>query len=201
MCIFLHSFKRIICIAGFLVLSAQYVAKGQGIYTDSTLREAVGRVVRYVYNVEVEAALQGIDSLREIQPNHPLVDILAAAQIFWSEAAVTETSSRFEHFVGYLLSAINKGKIMRKSGHVAEGAVFEMIACGMLAERYNNEGRYFLAIKYARTVYKLLPTCEEITQENLDCYFLIGVYNYFRVRYPLDFPIYSSLLSLLRKGI
>ena len=171
----------------------------QRIYTDPHSLLLMRRSLHYIYNVETESATLLIDSLKKVWPRHPAPDLLQGLQMYWEESMISSESEKFKACIASLSRAVRKAKKLRKTGDI-EAILFETSARGILVDRYANEGNYLKAIGQARILYKLSFIADRLRKKNIDFYFITGLYNYFREKYPEDYPIYRPFVAVLRKG-
>ena len=181
---------------GGLLLSAQ----AQAIYKDPHSLSLLRRAIQHIYNIETEAAVHLVDSLQRIWPKHPAPDVLKGLQVYWKEGPITEESSEYAAFLDILNRAAEKANKLWKEKRNTEAILFEISARGMLAERYANEGHYLESLKQAKAVYDLIMLADKLRKKNADFYFMVGLYNYFREKYPEEYPVYRPLMSFFRSG-
>lgn len=193
--VFMRVFFLLLLYVGLL-----FSVQGQGIYEDPKSLAILERAIQYIYNIDTQAATDLVDSLKQAWPEHPAPDILSALQMYWQESIITGESKHYEPFMDALRHASIKSKKMWQEKHIPEAILFEISARGILAERYANEGEYIKSFREAKSVYNLVLLADKFKKINPDFYFILGLYNYFRVRYPEEYPIYKPLLFFFKAG-
>ncbi|UXX81333.1 tetratricopeptide repeat protein [Reichenbachiella carrageenanivorans] len=155
----------------------------------------------YIYNQEFEAAERVIDSLSEKLPDHPIVPMMRAMSLAWTDQPLRTSSPVYPEHEKYLLKTISLSEqISRKDSNNLEAMFFEMSAHGLLAEYYAQEGSSFKAMTQAKQTYNLIKKTMEHTSESSELFFLAGLYNYFREKYPERHPVYKSFVWVFKSG-
>lgn len=173
-------------------------ARGQ-LFESEEGKALIEEAARHVYKSDSINSANAIADVEVLFPEHPVVPLMEAVFILWSEMPMHTTDTIFLIFENKLKEVIKKSKAMPDSLR-AEKIFFEMSARGFLAEHYADEGAYLKAIGEARKTYgfmkegfKLLPDAPEFLLTS-------GLYNYFRVAYPEKHPVYKSLVWLFKSG-
>lgn len=155
----------------------------------------------YIYNVQPDTALLYIDSVEQRLPQHPVVPLMRAMNVLWSNIPVVTVDSVFGIFSGYLRETI-KRSIRLDGGRQEhpEAIFFEMTARGLLAEYYADDGHYMKAFGEASKAYDLIKDGFDLTEEIPEFLLTTGIYNYFREKYPEKYPVYKPLLWFFKSG-
>jgi tetratricopeptide (TPR) repeat protein len=161
----------------------------------------VKKGVDYVYNMQPDSALIYIDSIESVLPQHPVVPLLRALNVLWSSMPNVTEDSTFAIFTNHLYETVRlAGRIDGERQEHPEAIFFEIAARGLLAEYYADADFFMKAITEAGKAYNLLRPVSQLTAVNPDFYLPIGVYNYFREKYPERHPTYKPLLWFFRSG-
>ncbi|UXP32955.1 hypothetical protein N6H18_03170 [Reichenbachiella agarivorans] len=162
---------------------------------------AIEKVAYYVYNEYPDSANMAIDKMALKLPNHPVIHMMRAMNIAWQDQPIRTTSPSFPAHQRELEKVIELAvKIRKEDPDNLEGLFFEMSAHGLLAEYYAREGSYVKAVTEAKKTYDFITETMEKTDESPEFYFLAGLYNYFREKYPERHPAYSPLLWFFKSG-
>lgn len=134
-------------------------------------------------------------------PEHPVVPMLKALDILWEHIPLVTVDTIFTKFRANLYEVIRlASKLGRKKDEDPEAIFFEMAARGLLAEYYADDGQYMKAISEASKAYGLLKQGFDLTEEVPEFYFTVGIYNYFREKYPEKYPVYKPFMWLFKSG-
>ncbi|MDP4681056.1 MAG: hypothetical protein NWS46_11900, partial [Cyclobacteriaceae bacterium] len=134
-------------------------------------------------------------------PGHPIIHLLRALNIAWSEMPIRTTSDVFPAHYAELQKVIESAlKLQEANEKNQEGIFFEMSARGLLTEYYAREGIYLKALGEARKMYALAKAGFDFLEENNEFLFSTGLYNYFREMYPERHPIYKPFVWVFKSG-
>ena len=190
-------FSYMILLLGLLLTSLEAQVT---IYENPKHIHKLKEVVYYIYNTEFAPATLLIDSLQEAWPSHPAPDFLRALLMYWDEELISSESENFETFVELLHISVKKAEDFWENTEKTEALLFEISARGLLAERFANEGKYFKSIQQAKFVYNLVLEADKLKDTNIDLYFVVGLYNYFREKYPEIYPVYKPFMFFFKSG-
>lgn len=161
----------------------------------------VKECVDLIYNMQFSEARVVFEQVRVQLPGHPAVDMIEAFFISWREMPFNSHSPGYQRHIAELQEVIGKAEaILEKDPENQEGIFFEMSARGLLAEYYADEKSYMKAIGEAKQTYDLLKKGFELTKENPEFLFTVGLYNYFREKYPERHPVYKPFLWFFKSG-
>ncbi len=155
----------------------------------------------YIYSEKYDSAEMVIDSIDMMLPNHPIVYMMRAMNYAWQDQPIRTTRPIFEkHLLELDKTLMAAEKIEDEDPDNLEALFFKLSVHGLKAEYYAREGSYLKAVNQAQKTYSLLKLTMEKTNESPEFYFLAGLYNYFREKYPERHPIYKPFLWLYRSG-
>jgi tetratricopeptide (TPR) repeat protein len=187
-----HTVFVFICLLGISSAHAQV-----SMFDDSETVELVKNAANHIYGMNNDSAQYYIDQVQDLRPNHPIVPMMEAVRVLWTNIPVLQ-GAVFDQFNGYLLTTVERAQEL-PSGH-PDAIFFEMSARGLLAEYYADRGAYMKAFNEASKAYSLLKEGFELSETYPEFLFAVGLYNYFREAYPERHPIYKSLVWLFRGG-
>ncbi|WP_258103695.1 hypothetical protein [Marinoscillum sp. MHG1-6] len=190
--------KKAIVAIGFVCVVGQVNAQ---LFDNPRNIERVRNAVDHIYNMETDLANTYIDSVDQVLPEHPVVALLFAMNILWSNIPDITELPAFDDFIFYLNETVRLAQRLdgARQEH-PEAIFFEMTAHGLMAEYYADAGNYMKAITEAGKAYTLIRESDDLPEENPEFYLPQGVYNYFREKYPERHPSYKPLLWFFKSG-
>ncbi len=194
---FFLNIKNVLCgLFTVLALSSQAQLFGHKQHT-----QLVTKTVGYIYNMQPMLANKYIDSVEQEMPNHPVVPLMRAMNILWQAMPNVTEPGVFERFEAQLNETVRlANRIDGGRQEHPEAIFFEITARGLLAEYYADDEAYMKAMTEAGKAYGLMKSAMTLTEHNPDFYLPVGVYNYFREKYPEKHPSYKPLLWFFRSG-
>ena len=183
------------CVLSFCLVTT---ANGQ-LFNSQKGKDLINEAAKYVYRLDSVNSEQAIADVEALLPDHPVVPLMQAVFILWSEVPMRTSDSAFLDFETKLREVIRKSKAMPDSLR-AEKIFFEMSARGFLAEHYADEGAYLKAIGEARRTYGFMKEGFKMVPDAPEFLLTSGLYNYFRVVYPEKHPVYKPRVWLFRSG-
>jgi tetratricopeptide (TPR) repeat protein len=187
----------LLILSSFSKISAQELQ----LFGNQERTELVKRAGNYFYNMQPDSASMVIELVREILPNHPIVPMLEALNIAWTEMPLSTNSKKLELHMAALERVIEKSQLLQEAyeDH-PEGVFFETSARGIKSELYAREGSYLKSMSEARRMYSLMKKGFYLVEEHSEFLFMTGLYNYFREKYPERHPIYKPFMWVFRSG-
>lgn len=195
--------RRYIYILLVLGVTVPYIGSAQSlpVLNNDKVLSQVERVAYYVYNEYPDSATMLIDKMVVSLPQHPIIPMMRAMNIAWQDQPIRTTSPSFPAHRRQLEQVIAlSNKLQEKNPDDLEGLFFEMSAHGLLAEYMAREGSYMKAMSEAKKTYDFITVTMTKTSESPEFYFLAGLYNYFREKYPERHPVYSPFLWFFEPG-
>jgi len=169
------------------------------VFDNKEIQKVIKKGVDFIYNASYDSALHYIDSVDKEIPNHPVVPLMKAMNILWSNIPLINDSV-FYHMKKNLEECISFSEILDPELESAEYIYFTMAARGLLAENYAEQDQYVKAVGEASKAYLLLKKGFDLIDENNEFLLTTGLYNYFREKYPEKHPVYKPLLWFFRPG-
>ncbi|MFY0627991.1 MAG: hypothetical protein JXR07_16960 [Reichenbachiella sp.] len=184
-----------------LVFSTQLAAQKLPLFDNDEMLAMVDRGGDYIYSEKYDSATMVIDSIHVLLPSHPIVYMMRAMNLAWQDQPVRTTRPIFQEHLVYLDSTVMAAqKLLEKNPNDIEALFFEMSVHGLKAEYYAREGSYLKAMGQAQKTYSMLRITIEKTSRSPEFYFLAGLYNYFREKYPERHPVYKPFLWFYKSG-
>lgn len=157
--------------------------------------------LKCIYNEDPAGAAKYIEAIEDSLPNHPVGSMLRALNILWGNIPLITVDSVLKPLSAELYKTIELAQAMdHRLEANSEAVFFEMSARGLLAEYHADAGNYMKALSEASAAYDLVKQGMKLTDEIPDFLMAVGVYNYFREKYPERHPIYKPLIWVFKKG-
>ena len=169
------------------------------IFDYEELQIVVKKGADHIYNANPDSAYFYIEILEEELPDHPVIPLMRAMTLLWSNIP-TISDSLFVEMQNHLYKAIEQAKVLDPNLKDPEMVFFAMASHGLLAEYYADQDYNLKAVGEANRAYSLMKKGFDIVDEYPEFLFTTGMYNYFREKYPERHPIYKPLLWFFRSG-
>ncbi|WP_420577559.1 hypothetical protein [Ekhidna sp.] len=187
--------KRVIAL---IVILSSTTAIGQ-VFERGYVQELVKKGTDHIYNAAPDSAEYYISRAEKYIPNHPVIPLMRAMSILWSNIPLISDELFLEMEI-QLDSAIELAKAKDPNLDEPEMIFFAMASYGLLAEYYADQGSTMKAVGEANRAYGLMKKGFDIVDEHPEFLLTTGLYNYFREKYPEKHPIYKPLLWFFRSG-
>ncbi len=169
------------------------------VFDNGIYQSVAKRGADHVYNANVDSAMFYADSLEVLLPKHPAAPLIRAMALLWAHIP-TISDEVFMIIEQQLDSTVLLAKAIDSKLKNPEMMFFAMAAYGLLAEYYADRNFTMKAFGEASKAYGLLKKGFDYVEEYPEYLFAIGLYNYFREKYPERHPIYTPLLWFFRSG-
>ncbi len=185
----------------FVALTVSLSAYAQNSIRDNReLNNLVLAIAEPIYSHHHAEALRQIDMLARRMPDHPIVDLLYAMNILW-ETIPDPMPDNFSEIETYLFQCIEKAdRILKTNEDDPEAVFFQLMAHGLLAQYYHEQGSTFKAVGEAKRSYNAVIAGLSLKEEYVEFYFSSGLYNYYREKYPEIHPAYKSIVWIFKSG-
>ena len=181
-----------------LVIFSPFFALSQ-VFKDGPIQKLTKKGADHVYNSDLDSAIFYADSIATFLPSHPVVPLMKAMGLLWSNIP-TISDSIFHIMERQLDSAVLLAKKKDPKLTDPEMIFFAMAAHGLLAEYYADKDYTMKAVGEAGRAYSLLKKGMDLTEEYPEFLVTTGLYNYFREKYPEKHAVYRPLLWFFRGG-
>jgi tetratricopeptide (TPR) repeat protein len=203
----INSMKNFLIITFFLLgsqggswpVAAQHLAR---LLADPVAVENLNKGLPLMYNSNFAQAQQYFAPVQKAYPQHPVTPLLSALVIMWQNAPFHDyQGAAFKQHVQLLEQAIALSeKILAKEEDHVEAVFFKMVASGLMVLHYNDMGESMKAASEAKRLYTLINRSFELRKQNVELYFMTGLYNYYREYYPQVHPVYRPVAFFFRTG-
>ncbi|RAJ95579.1 hypothetical protein LX87_03326 [Larkinella arboricola] len=189
--------KRILLL---LFLSVPVLSQAQ-LLEDAAIQQVILKATDKIYNYEFDEAEEYIRVVKAKYPQHPVVPVMKAIQLYWQYLPLKENKAATTQYVNYLNQGIALSKkLLDRNGNDPEGVFFSLASHGYLAMKYHYDDETLKAVGEAQKAYGYLKKGFKLMEKNPEFYFSTGLYNYYRERYPLDHPASKPLLIFFQDG-
>lgn len=177
-------------------------AQSYSLMTDSPALAQVKEVTDHIYNSQHTAALQELQYLkRQVPLDHPVFPMLQALNLYWQDAPMHTGSPYFQEFKGYLQETVSFSEAYLKRGQDETLVNFLALSAHSLLTRFHaDKGDYMATIGAAKNAYSFMKKGFDLTEEYGEFLFPVGLYNYYREKYPELHPVYSPFMFFFRSG-
>lgn len=168
---------------------------------DAAIQQVILKATDKIYNYEFDEADDYIRQVKAKYPQHPVVPVLKAIQIYWQHLPLKDNKAATTQYVNQLNQGIALSKkLLDRSDNDPEGVFFSLASHGYLAMKYHYDNETMKAVGEAQKAYTYLKKGFKLMEKNPEFYFSTGLYNYYRERYPLDHPASKPLLIFFQDG-
>ncbi|WP_234735504.1 tetratricopeptide repeat protein [Tellurirhabdus bombi] len=190
--------KKIFFFLLFL-LSSQLVSAQ--ITTDAAMQQTILKALDHMYNYQFDASENYQRQIRAKYPQHPVVPILRAMQLYWEYLPLRDNKAVTAQYVQLL----NQGlalteKRLKEDKNDPESVFFALTAHSYLAAKYNFDDETMKAVGEAKKAYTYLKQGFDLMERNPEFYFTTGLYNYYVERYPQDHSIVKPVMWFFQSG-
>lgn len=191
--------KQLIPALVFFLLPAR---SGAQIIEDTVAIRIITEGMQDIYNLEFFEAQKAADTLAQLYPGHPVLDLFKGMKVYWENFPLIPSSSATGLFESLLRSSIEKCEKMipPTPGYKAEYLLTRMCARGLLLLYYADNDLSGSVIPLAASTYKPLMQSFDYTSVCTDFYYFTGVYNYYRDAYPQVYPVYKAVAFMFPPG-
>ncbi len=199
MSFFSRSFLLVLCIFSTLTASAQYAE----LSTNPASRAQLATAVEQIYNFQPAAAETTLDVLSRANPNHPVLDLLRAVNLYW-QWYPARSSKVQEQRIRALLNRASKASekwIAGNKGSKNPEAMYAYFFAEALLAKLDNFAHASIgAAGHAKNAYPYIKRCTDYQQQYPDFYMVSGLFNYYREEYPQIHPFYKTVVWLMKSG-
>jgi tetratricopeptide (TPR) repeat protein len=157
--------------------------------------------IQKMYNYNFESADKIFEQAEKLLPQHPAIPMLRAGLLYWQNLPLEESNINVIKVENYLKKAILLAQNMQKKDkNNAEAIFFELTSHSIIMQHYAKIGQQMKALGEAREMYGLLKQGFDLLDQYEEFYFTTGIYNYYRVAYPQEKPIYKPFVWLFKDG-
>lgn len=168
---------------------------------DPTAKEQIKKGLDKLYNFEFESAEVIFKPIKKKYEHHPVTDLLSAIQLQWKYLGIENNPTALNSYITHLKKCRQKAEILfAKPDHKAEATFFMLASHGYIALSYNYQKEFSKASNEARQAYGYLKDGFKFTDKNPDFNFTTGIYNFYRIQYPITHPVVKPVMVFFEGG-
>lgn len=168
---------------------------------DMTIQIEATTALNYMYNFKFRKARQEFNWLKQKYRDHPLPYFLMGLNEWWQIMPNLEVEKFDEPFLAFMDTSIMKAKKLYEVDMMkVEGAFFLAAAHGFKARLYSERGKWLRAAGNANKALNYLDDCRSKEELSPELLFGDGLYNYFSVWIPENYPQLRPFLIMFDKG-
>ncbi len=169
--------------------------------TTPSIEMALTYGVNEMYNNNFAVAESQFNWLKKNYPTHPMPNFLLGLSNWWKMMPDTDNTKYDFIFLTYMDSAIYYAEKMQKQDKSnVEAAFFLSAAYGFKGRLYSERKKWKKAAVAGKRSLRYLEDCHEKDYLSPELLFGDGLYNYYSVWIPDNYPALKPLLVFFRKG-
>lgn len=169
---------------------------------DAASLKEVAEITELIYDnqhAEVEKELQELRG--RIPQDHPVFPMLKALNLYWKDAPLSTASPHFPAFQQHLRQTVQQANLYLKQEQDVTLVNFLALSAHSLLTRFHaDKGDYMAAVGEAKNAYSFMKKGFDLTGAYGEFNFPVGLYNYFREKYPELHPVYKPFMIFFRSG-
>ena len=168
---------------------------------DKAALDSVKVSVQHLYNFQFDRSVKSLAKFKTKYSNHPGFLLLSCIRNYWKSFPIGGKSKEYEAYKKDLNQVVMLSEaMMKKYPKSPEPGYYFMTANLMLARHHSEDGEYITAVNETRKAYPLIKKGFALKTSFPDFYFTTGLYNYYRVAFPENHPIYSPFTVFFPDG-
>jgi len=168
---------------------------------DMNVQMDANQAINLMYNFKFREAKRQFNWFKQYYPEHPLPYFLMGLNEWWQIMPNLDIESHDEPFFAYMDTSIMKAKELYDVEKLKiEGAFFLAAAYGFKARLYSERRKWLRAAGHANKALNYLEDCRSKDELSPELLFGDGLYNYFSVWIPENYPQLRPFLILFDKG-
>ena len=182
------------------LLFISFCAKAQFL-EDTKSKETTTKGLDYLYNQQFDLAEDTFASVKKKYPNHPVKFLLNAIQLQWEFIPIDKSPAALKKYISELESCIASAKIVYKDPKYKKEATFFLLAAyGFIALSHNYQKEFLEAASEAKKAHSYFMEGKNYKKENPEFLFATGIYNFYRVQYPMSHPMVKPAIMFFENG-
>ena len=198
-----HLIILIAAVFFFLFPTKSYSSDGKDslLIADMKVQIQATTALNQMYNFKFNEAKFQFYRLKRIYREHPLPYFLLGLNEWWKIMPNLEVESYDLQFLAYMDTSIMKAKELYEIDTMKiEGAFFLAASYGFKARLYSERSKWLKAAGHANKALNYLEDCRSKEELSPELLFGDGLYNYFSVWIPENYPQLRPFLIMFDKG-
>jgi hypothetical protein len=163
--------------------------------------DSMTRAVDLMYNFQFDKANHVLSKFRPKYNNHPGFVLFYSILQFWKNIPIGTKPKEYAAYEKSLNFVISQGeRLAEKHPKSPEPGYYIMMANLILARHHSEEGEYIKAVNETRKAYAWIKKGFDLKHAYPEYYFSTGLYNYYRVAFPENHPLYNSFTVFFPNG-
>ena len=184
------------------LLPMSLLAQQYSLLTDKQGLQQVETITNLIYNnqhPEVQQALKQLEG--KVPASHPVFPMLRALNLYWQDAPMHTGSPNFQEFTQHLKQTVQQAEVYLEREQDETMVNFMALSAHSLLTRFHaDRGNYLDAVGEAKYAYSYMKKGFDLAGEYKEFYFPVGLYNYYREKYPELHPVYKPFMFFFRSG-
>lgn len=181
--------------------SEAYNGKDSLLIADMFVQIEATQALNDMYNFKFREAKRQFFWLKQKYPEHPLPYFLMGLNEWWQIMPNLDIEIHDEPFLAYMDTSIMKAKVLYEVDTMkVEGAFFLAASYGFKARLYSERSKWLKAASHGNKALNYLDDCRSQQELSPELLFGDGLYNYFSVWIPENYPQLRPFLILFDKG-
>jgi hypothetical protein len=171
--------------------------------TNIAIQVECTQAINDMYNFKFGQAESIFQWMRRTYPEHPLPYFLMGLSHWWRIMPNPDNTQYDNRFLSYLDSAIDKGEKLLESGREKqkiEASFFLAAAWGFKGRLYSDRKQWTKATFAGKRALKYMELAADQNDLSPELLFGDGLYNYYSVWVPENYPILKPVLWFFKKG-
>ncbi|MBX2822935.1 MAG: tetratricopeptide repeat protein [Rhodothermaceae bacterium] len=171
------------------------------ILDDPRVQELGKKGLNHLYNMEKEKAAEAFGEIEELYPRHPIAPFLKGLNIWWDIMIDLPNDKYDEDFYREMGSVIKRSnRMLKRNRRDFDAMFFKGAALGFRGRLRSNRGIWFKAALDGKNAMDYVLAIAEKEDENADYGFGKGIYDYFSVVIPEQYPAVRPFTVFVPKG-
>lgn len=185
----------------FTTKSEAYNGKDSLLIADMYVQIEATQALNDMYNFKFREARRQYFWLKQKYPQHPLPYFLMGLNEWWQIMPNVDIETHDFSFLAYMDTSIMKAKQLYEIDTMkVEGAFFLAASYGFKARLYSERKKWLKAASHGNKALKYLDDCRSHQDLSPELLFGDGLYNYFSVWIPENYPQLRPFLIMFEKG-
>lgn len=168
---------------------------------DMVLQIEATQAVNDLYNFKFAKAEKQFRWIRQKYDWHPLPYFLMGLSQWWKIAPNIDVTKYDDKFMAYMDSAIYKAeKLYKEDPENPEASFFLAASYGFQGRLLSERKSWRKATFAGKNSIKYMEICKKLNRENPELLFGDGIYNYYAVWVPENYPLLKPVLALFPPG-
>jgi len=187
----------------FSLPTKSFPADGQDslLIADMKVQIQATEALNHMYNFNFREAWRQFNWLKQSYGEHPLPYFLMGLNEWWRIMPNREVEIYDDLFLAYMDTSIMKAKKLYQIDSMKiEGAFFLAASYGFKARLYSERSKWLKSAGHANKALNYLDDCRDKEELSPELLFGDGLYNYFSVWIPENYPQLRPFLIMFDKG-